>query len=244
MSYILDALKKAESERNSGAASQPQAQLRAQLHALHPTGPEYMDEESSVRKKAWIRFGLTAIAAVLLALAWFRLRPALPPVAPPAPPVAAVAPQPAPAAPAPPAVIAQAPPAPPVTPPPAVAAAAPPKAPAKPAKEKASPAKETAPKKPARTAAPAKPKVAENTAAASGARIAALHELPQHIRNEIPAYKINGYIYSQNKTARTVLINNKLLHEGDQVAPDLVLEKLTPAGMVLNFKGYRYRASY
>ncbi|MEN3362948.1 MAG: hypothetical protein V7606_222, partial [Burkholderiales bacterium] len=28
MSYILDALKKAESERNSGAASQPQAQLR------------------------------------------------------------------------------------------------------------------------------------------------------------------------------------------------------------------------
>jgi general secretion pathway protein B len=35
-----------------------------------------------------------------------------------------------------------------------------------------------------------------------------------------------------------------LRHEGEEVAPGLVLEKLQPKGAVMNYKGYRYRVAY
>ena len=71
-----------------------------------------------------------------------------------------------------------------------------------------------------------------------------MEELPDHISKEIPPLKVNGYIYSPNKAERSVLIGQKLLQEGDQVTPDLTLEKLMPDGMVLNYKGHRYRTPY
>jgi general secretion pathway protein B len=249
MSYILDALKKAESERKSGTLpGRPELQ-----EPRHSAVAALADEDDS-RAKAWIRVGLTAVAAVVLALVWLKMRHSAPPAvsAPAVSPVSPVSPPPLAAAAAPekkpPTVAEIAPPAvqPPAVPPRAAtsSAAAPKEAPAAPAKQKAPPAKEAPAKKTARTAAPPEPKAAETAAPSDEPRIAALRELPSHIQNEIPALKINGYIYSKNKADRTVLIGNRLLHEGDQVAPELMLEKLTPTGMVLNYKGYRYRASY
>jgi general secretion pathway protein B len=233
MSYILDALKKAEAERNSTVSPN--------IHAPQPTVVAPLTDEPSLRTKAWIRFGLTAVAAVLLALIWLKFWRAAPPVV--APPIVATAPAPElqapkmtdriPSAPAPAPQVA--------TPSPAVP---PQEAPARPAKQKARPAKEAAEKKPAKAAVPSQSKPSQTAPPSSENRIAALRELPRHIQSEIPALTVSGYIYSENKTDRTVLINKKLLHEGDQVAPDLTLEKLTPTGMVLNYKGYRYRTQY
>jgi general secretion pathway protein B len=237
MSYILDALKKAEAERNSAAGTH--------LHAPQPAVVAPLADEPSLRTKAWIRFGLTAVAAVVLALVWLKFWRAAPPVA--APPIVATAPAPGQQAPGmadaiPPAPAPQSSSAPPVAPP--SPAAPPQEAPAKPAKQKARPAKKAAEKKPAKAAAPSESKPNGTASPSSENRIASLRELPQHIQSEIPALTVSGYIYSANKADRTVLINRKLLHEGDQVMPDLTLERLTPTGMVLNYKGYRYRASY
>jgi general secretion pathway protein B len=74
--------------------------------------------------------------------------------------------------------------------------------------------------------------------------VGTLRDLPPNIQREIPAVNVNGYIYAVNPADRSVLINNKLLHEGEQVEPGLILEKLTPKGAVLNFKGYRFRVPY
>ncbi len=74
--------------------------------------------------------------------------------------------------------------------------------------------------------------------------VATLRELPDQIQREIPPLAIGGYLYSGNRADRTVLINKRLLHEGDEVVPGLTLEKLMPNGMVLSYKGYRYRTSY
>ncbi len=71
-----------------------------------------------------------------------------------------------------------------------------------------------------------------------------MQDLPAAIQRELPQVSINGYIYARNPADRSALINKKLLHEGENVAPDLVLEKLTPKDAVLNYKGYRYRVSY
>lgn len=234
MSYILDALKKAEAERNAGAAPAATPPFHADQPAIVPS----MDDESSERRKAWIRFALSAVAAVLLAFAWFKPWRAAPPTVAPPPMAAASAPEPQ----VPPVAQAEPPaPAHPASTPPSVDdAAAPVEAAPKPVKPKPRPAA----KKPAKAAAPAESKPAEAGTAASEERVMALRELPPHIQSEIPALTISGYIYSENKSDRTVLINKRLLREGDQVAPDLILEKLMPTGMVLNYKGYRYRSSY
>jgi general secretion pathway protein B len=229
MSYILDALKKAESERSPRSAPH--------LHAHQPVfiAPS---ADVSLRRRPRIWIGLTAAAAALIALAWFKpwQQPtpvavaSAPPQQQPAAKIAEAAAQPAPAADA-------APPQPPAVE----------ETPPKPVKHKTGPAKEAAEKKPAQAAAhpePATTPKGAQAAPAAESRVAELRELPEHIRNEIPALAIGGYLYSGNKADRTVLINKKLLREGDQVAPDLTLEKLTPTGMVLNYKGYRYRASY
>lgn len=71
-----------------------------------------------------------------------------------------------------------------------------------------------------------------------------LRDLPEHIQREIPILAIGGYIYSGNKADRSVLINNRLLRDGDEIAPGLTLEKMLPSGMILSYKGYRYRSSY
>jgi general secretion pathway protein B len=231
MSYILDALKKADAERNSTVSPH--------VHAPQPTVVAPLTDEPSLRTRGWIRFGLTAVAAVLLALIWLKFWRAAPPVV--APPVVATAPAPEQQAPKMADRIPSAPATQVARPSPAVP---PQEAPAKPAKQKARPAKEAAEKIPAKAAVPSQSKPSQTASPSSENRISALRELPQHIQSEIPALTVSGYIYSENKADRTVLINKKLLHEGDQVAPDLSLERLTPTGMVLNYKGYRYRTQY
>src|SRR5690606_1452664 len=42
-------------------------------------------------------------------------------------------------------------------------------------------------------------------------------QLPVAIRNQLPQLKIGGYIYSAKPAERSVLINNKLLREGDSI---------------------------
>lgn len=88
------------------------------------------------------------------------------------------------------------------------------------------------------------PESPRETPAPSEARLPNLRELPQNIQAEIPQLAVTGYIYSKNEADRSVLINNKFLREGDQAAPGVVLEKITPKEAVLNYKGYRYRLSY
>jgi general secretion pathway protein B len=124
--------------------------------------------------------------------------------------------------------------------------------PAEPARPKIRPklARKSTEKKQARSAEPSKPVSAaeQEPLPASDpspeARIATLRELPENIQREIPTLTIGGYIYSGNQSERSVLINKRLLHEGEEVAPGLVLEKMLPKEAVLSYKGHRYRISY
>jgi general secretion pathway protein B len=199
MSYILEALRKAQAERARGAVPGVDAQPVPTMVPQSPVGPGI-----------WIT-AVLALLAVCAVLLW--LRPWTDNGAPPA----ARAPEP------------------------------PPAALAVPAAPKTAPAPEAAPV-PARPlrklgeAAPSEVPVAP--AAPAPERIALLQELPAQIQREIPTLAINGYIYASNPADRSVLINNRLRREGDALADGLVLEKLLPREMVLNYRGYRYRVSY
>jgi general secretion pathway protein B len=280
MSYILDALRKSDQQRQLGAA--PKLHM-GQMAAAEPKQPAYM------------YYGL--LAAVLLcagiAIGWLRpwqAAPSAPPahvaaaklpeanVAQPAPvrtevapapvpglqlpgaaPLVPVAPAPAPApaaapvpTPAPVPVRVAAPaaakaPAPVVASAPVVtASSAPPAtAPAKaqsPASAKAESsvkAQDAAPAVPAR--APANEPPPAPPAHAPVQNVIWLAELPLALQQELPPMTVSVHAYSPRPSDRMVGINNRMLREGEFVAPGLKLEQITPEGMVLGYKGYSFR---
>ncbi|WP_136418709.1 general secretion pathway protein GspB [Herbaspirillum sp. ST 5-3] len=222
MSYILDALRRAEAERRIGVSNP----------SYSPSVLAGRGERSASRwpRRWWIALPALAIAAA--GGAWFGASQEKKPVAAATVPVV----------PAPQVQIAEKAPASSAktaafpAPVPKEAAAEPP-ASARESIAHKTPGRKTHPKTVESRPAPA-PKAPEEPA------VATLRELPAQIQGEIPSLTIGGYIYSSSKADRTVLINKTLLHEGDEVVPGLRLEKLMPNGMVLNYKGYRYRASY
>ncbi|WP_460829337.1 general secretion pathway protein GspB, partial [Massilia agilis] len=155
-----------------------------------------------------------------------------------------VAPGPAPAHDA---AVAQHPPA-AASPAPAVALVGAPDAPpaaAKPARPPAEPVRKAPEPAPAATSVPAevaKPAVVAPVSADDG--LPTLNGLPDAVRRDVPKVAFGGYMYSPNPADRLVLVDKTLRHEGEEVAPGLMLEKLLPKGAVLNFRGYRYRVPF
>jgi general secretion pathway protein B len=229
MSYILEALKKAQAERQLGNAPT--------LHA--PTLQGNASASATARFSKPMLLSVVAMAAVigvLLVLVWRTPEPTSVPVAatpaqPAASPLAAAAPTAAAQVSAAPATAPTPLPAPTADLPPSVAHMARAATPA----PAAQPALAAAP---AAALAPAKP------AAAPEEPVVNLRDLPEPIQRSIPPVTVGGYIYSKNAADRLLLVDKILRHEGEEVAPGLLLEKLQPKEAVFNFKGYRYRVPY
>lgn len=230
MSYILDALRRADAERERGSVPGIHAQ---------PAVLGDVDTEVPRRSGVW-KWVVAGLAVVLIALpVWWFVGGEAP--RPGAAPVAA-APLSTPVMPVQPAAIAPAPvPASVVAPVPAAPRAeAPRKPPVKVATAlKPLPAAAAASKPAARAAvAPASaPAVAE-------ARIYQLSELPDDIRRELPTLAVGGAMYSQNPANRMLIVNGQTFHEGDKLAPNLSLEQIKLKSAVLDYKGYRYGITY
>jgi general secretion pathway protein B len=234
MSYILEALKKAQAERQLGNA--PTIHTPQAL----PPGPA---ASKAGRKPLLVGLGAGALV-VAAAGAVFLWRQA-PAPAPRAVAQARAVPTAAPAR-APDTLEVSAPPAPP----------APARMPAPaPAREVAAvrPASDTRPAPP--RPAPAQP--AESRAALQAAPAAAappalapedslpfLQQLPEAQQRDVPRVTFGGYMYSSNPADRLLIVDKALRHEGEEVAPGLVLEKLLPKAAVMNYRGTRYRVAY
>lgn len=52
--------------------------------------------------------------------------------------------------------------------------------------------------------------------------------------------KIQLHSYSNKSTNSIVSINSRMMKEGDSLVPGLKLEQITPDGVILSFKGYRF----
>ncbi|MRW91195.1 hypothetical protein GJ699_14460 [Duganella sp. FT80W] len=226
MSYILEALKKAQAERQLGNSPT--------IHA--PTLQTADSHAGAGRISKQLILALLAMAGVIGVLLVLVLRPSASPEAPLAAAAPAAVQPPAPVAAAPASSPAPAPlPLPDADLPPSVAnlARATASAPVAAAAQAVAPASASGAAQPA-----AKP------ASASEEPVANLRELPEPIQRSIPPVTVGGYIYSKNAADRLLLVDKILRHEGEEVAPGLVLEKLQPKEAIFNFKGYRYRVPY
>ena len=262
MSYILDALRRAEAERGRGAVPGIHTPAVPVPGAVPVAG-------RSVISPVLVAVAVVAVAAVAAGGTWWFLQrpvpagavvvaaapatsaavaPSMPTVASTAPPAAVASPEPAPAV------------APAVTPPPAPAPRA-----AAPQRERPAqaPSSSVAPRSPAadaERARPAAPAPRERTPAAPAPRAADLAaanpapaaalaatgtvfaqaDLPEAVRAQLPSLKISGVTYSSNPVYRMAIVNGQVLHEGDPAGPGLLLEKIEPGRTIWSFKGYRY----
>ena len=238
MSYILDALRRAEADRQRGAVPG----LQDQPQPL--SAPAAAPADDPRRTGLWALAGAGLLAAGGAAAWWWLKLPGPAPVAPvavmtPAPAVAPTA-LPAPVTPVAPAaapvLVAPAPAV--VSSMPAVAAAP---APASPALVlppiPPQPAEPPVPAKPAPRAAVAVPAAAPPDAVRR-------QDLPENVRQQLPALTVAGATYSENPRYRMVIINGQVVQEGDTAAPGVVLETIRQKEVVLRAQGYRFTEKY
>jgi general secretion pathway protein B len=232
MSYILEALKKSDQQRQLGATPT--------LQATQVTVP-------APKRPLFIYYGL--LAAVLLGagiiIGWLRpWQPELPP--PVTEPIAAKSPisisqqtAPAPLT-APPEMLsktAQEFPAPNLTP-----AGQP--VPVTGAMKPNNPALDSSGTPSAAAPIPDKPmpeKPASIAGVAQEQKAILFDELPLQIQQEIPAMTVQLHSYSGNPSERLVYINSIRLREGESLMLGLRLEQITPDGMIFSYKGYRFK---
>lgn len=236
MSYILDALRRADSERERGAIPD--------LHAQPvPFASDDGVAQGGLRPWAWMAVG---VAVALLGLfAWNLMGRETPATAaaplaptPAATPVASAEPAPAAAAPAPEAVRSPTPSLPPV-----VAAVPSPERVPKGKRQAATAEPLQAARSPATSEPAPKPEPAAGSMAPES-RIYAVRELPEHIRRELPALAVGGSVFSESAANRMLIINGQVFHEGDKPTSELTLEQIKLKAAVFKYKGYRYELVY
>jgi general secretion pathway protein B len=71
-------------------------------------------------------------------------------------------------------------------------------------------------------------------------RIYRLKELPEPLKKTLPNFTITAFLYSATPSSRMVQINGHMLREGEDLSPGLKLEEITPDGVIMSSRTYRF----
>jgi general secretion pathway protein B len=71
-----------------------------------------------------------------------------------------------------------------------------------------------------------------------------LPELPEALKPQLPKLAFGGAMHSDTPANRMLIVNGQLLHEGDAISPELTLERIQLKQATFRYKGYRYTAQY
>ncbi len=222
MSLILDALRRADTERERERGAVPG--LHAQQAAAYTSEAR---RPAGARPWAWL--AIAALAGLLVAFAAWQFagrqpagQAAAPAVPAPASPVPAVAP---------------------------AAAAAPSgaAAPSRSGSAEPQPVAEPAPwpgqdggRKATAATAPQDAHVPPASSASLVAAIPTREQLPEDVRSQLPPLAVGGSIYSSNAPDRSVIIDGRIARENDRLGAELTLEQIRPKSAVLRFRGHRF----
>ncbi|BCO29377.1 hypothetical protein MIZ03_4300 [Rhodoferax lithotrophicus] len=80
--------------------------------------------------------------------------------------------------------------------------------------------------------------------AAQASPVPKLADLPESLRRQIPAVQITGSVYSDSPSQRLLLVNNQVLPQGSTVAAELILEEIRVRSAVFSFRGTRFQMGY
>jgi len=66
-------------------------------------------------------------------------------------------------------------------------------------------------------------------------------QLPGSLQSEIPPLTIAFHAYATRPADRRVMINGEMLRQGETLASGLRVDEITPDGVILGYKGFRFR---
>ena len=78
-------------------------------------------------------------------------------------------------------------------------------------------------------------------AAKDSSQLQSWFELPQEFRNKLDLPRLDVHVYTEEPQGRFILVNLKKYREGERLASGLVLEEILPDGMVMSYQGERFR---
>ncbi|HNR22531.1 MAG TPA: general secretion pathway protein GspB [Steroidobacteraceae bacterium] len=79
------------------------------------------------------------------------------------------------------------------------------------------------------------------TQAAERGMVPTLEQLPPAIANQLPPLRLDLHVYATRAADRFVMINMRRLREGDATPEGIRLEEITPSGAVMSFRGTRFQ---
>lgn len=94
------------------------------------------------------------------------------------------------------------------------------------------------PPPPAQVKVEALPKVIK-PAPPSG-KILSIRELPADLKANLPEIKMTVHSYNEKTQSRFVVINNNMFREGQLISGDLKVDQITQNGVILNHQGHRF----
>ncbi len=72
-------------------------------------------------------------------------------------------------------------------------------------------------------------------------KIYGLHDLPSSIRQGLPSFAISTHLYASDASSRVVRINGQVLREGQFLAEGLRVEEIIAEGVIFSYRNYRFR---
>jgi general secretion pathway protein B len=81
------------------------------------------------------------------------------------------------------------------------------------------------------------------TSAQDNSQLQSWYELPQEFRNKLDLPRLDVHVYSEDPQRRFILVNLEKYREGERLASGLVLEEILPDGMVMSYQGERFRVA-
>jgi general secretion pathway protein B len=86
-----------------------------------------------------------------------------------------------------------------------------------------------------------KPRASINTGTAPEQKVFNLKDLPLSIQQSLPAFTISVSVYSNDPDSRMIKINGQRLQEGQYLTAGLKLEEITRDGAIFSYQNYRFR---
>jgi general secretion pathway protein B len=81
----------------------------------------------------------------------------------------------------------------------------------------------------------------ETVAPANGtSQLQSWYELPQEFRMRLSLPRLDLHVYSEDPQNRFILVNLKKFREGETLESGLLLEEIVPEGMVMRYRGERF----
>ena len=75
-------------------------------------------------------------------------------------------------------------------------------------------------------------------------RIYNMDDLPSSLRQNLPPIVISVFLYSDDPNSRMAKINGSMMREGEYLSADLKLDEITPDGVIFSYQSYRFRVGH